>query len=86
MEVIKMAGKVVIAVATVLLTVELLFMASNVVSYVRRGYDLQTAIQWEIDSVTGTWATLFPEKPDERNWIPMANQNIDWNWQFKVER
>lgn len=85
MEVIKMAGKVILAVAMVLLTVELLFMASNVVSYIGRGYDLQTAIQWEIDSITGTWATLFPEKP-ERNWIPMANQNIDWSWQFKGER
>lgn len=83
MRAIKLTGKVILAVATVLLTVELLFMASNVVSYIGRGYDLQTAMQWEIDSITETWATLFPEKPDERNWIPMANQNIDWNWQWQ---
>lgn len=83
MRAIKLTGKVILAVVTVLLTVVLLFMASNVASYIGRGYDLQTAMQWEIDSITETWTTLFPEKPDERNWIPMANQNIDWNWQWQ---
>lgn len=82
----KTGGKVILTIALVILTAELLNIASDVVSYLNRGYDLQTAVRWEIDDINWAWARMFPEQPKEKTWYPIANQNIDWNWQFKGER
>ena len=76
-------NRIIMAIALAVLVMELLTASANVIGYMNRGCTFGQAVQWEMDETLWAWKRIFPDKPEEKTWVPLMNQNIDWNWQSK---